>query len=327
MDISSQLLLFVCSVIFFEITFQFARFVLDHLVQWPGLVPVQDDSRNHTTKQDDNATNKLSKKYLSSDVLINLGPSYICSIVHSVIVSIRGIYHLIEFYPKSTIHKLAYPDVGIIQTNLFFCAYLFYDLFHIIGTYPKLGGVDTILHHAAFMVCSVINGYYEVLPFSFGWLIIGEISTVFLNVRWFLIKTGRGATQALQVVQQLFAMTFFVTRVLIYGMGTINLFQQRTHLQALVHQGRVPKTFLGISLFFIVIGCLLNMFWFKTIATMAFAKNKSTTTTTKTTNSKLASSPRTVKMMRTSSASSVATTSTENQFQHEDFVDKGKKIS
>ena len=44
-----------------------------------------------------------------------------------------------------------------------------------------------------------------------------------LGARWFLIKTGRGADRAMDVANLLFAVSFIVTRIVIYAMGLVQL--------------------------------------------------------------------------------------------------------
>ena len=122
--------------------------------------------------------------------------------------------------------------------------------------------------------CSLINDYYEILIFPFSWLIIGEWSTVFLNLRWGLIKTGRGNTKSFQLVQYLFALIFFVTRVVIYLAGVFELFGQRNELMMIVNEGKVPFVFLAITVSFIGLGSFLNLIWFQKIAAMALSKKK-----------------------------------------------------
>jgi hypothetical protein len=51
----------------------------------------------------------------------------------------------------------------------FFLTYLFYDVGHVAAVYPRLGGVATLFHHAAFALCSVVAGVTRAFGFAFGW--------------------------------------------------------------------------------------------------------------------------------------------------------------
>lgn len=254
-DVQLQLALLFSSVAFFEIIFQFAGLILRLLVKRQGFVV-----RNECTSL--------------TNIVVNLGPSYACSTIHSFIVFLRGVEHLVTLFHASPTDQLYNAPTGVIQTNLFFLGYLIYDLQHVVRSFPKLGGADVLIHHTVFMTCSIISGVYEILPFTFAWLIIGELSTIFLNARWFLIKTGRGDTDALKMVEKLFALSFFATRVVIYLFGVFDLFWKRETLLQLVKHGRVPAGCLAINLFFIFAGGLLNISWFRKIATIALSAKK-----------------------------------------------------
>ena len=80
-----------------------------------------------------------------------------------------------------------------------FMAYIVYDLVHVLTNWPQLGGWDTVVHHILFLWCAVINANMGILPFPFGWLILCELSTPFLNLRWLLIKTDQGNGQWMSI--------------------------------------------------------------------------------------------------------------------------------
>ena len=197
-------------------------------------------------------------------------PSYVCSMIHSTVVGVRGVIHLIEMWPiQDPMLQLSRAPQNIMSTNLIFMGYLFYDIYHVIAAYPQLGGADMVAHHCVFLIASVINGTYRIMPFAFGWLIMGELSTIVLNIRWFLIKTGRGHTAAMHVTQILFAISFFVLRVVIYLMGVGHLFYHHDGLRRLYQEGIVPWAILSVTLGVIVAGSLLNLMWFQKIFQMA----------------------------------------------------------
>mmetsp|Transcript_5206 Transcript_5206/g.11395 ORF Transcript_5206/g.11395 Transcript_5206/m.11395 type:complete len:317 (+) Transcript_5206:42-992(+) len=201
------------------------------------------------------------------------GPSYLVSLIHSVCVTCRGIMHLYNLWHGNTADKLLVQRKGmpgsyrwahlqVTTTNTMFVAYLTYDLFHIILQYPKLGGLDTIMHHLVFAACSFINGTYGILPFQFGWLIAGELSTIFLNTRWFMLKSGRENSPLLGRVNELFAATFFLTRIGMYSAGMIHLFCfSMPELKSLPEISGVPISLLGMTCGCMTLGWILNMLW------------------------------------------------------------------
>eukprot|EP00980_Cylindrotheca_fusiformis_P004075 scaffold880_cov132-Cylindrotheca_fusiformis.AAC.71 len=76
------------------------------------------------------------------------------------------------------------------------------------------------------------------------------------------------------IVQYLFAFTFFVTRVVIYFIGVVELFGQRSVLKEVVANKRVPGFVMGTTLLFVGAGSILNLLWFQKILAMAFSKGK-----------------------------------------------------
>jgi len=83
-----------------------------------------------------------------------------------------------------------------------------------------------VVHHVLFAVCAAINGTYGLLAFAFGWLAVGEASTIFLNLRWFAIKSGRGHRPILETINVLFAIVFFYSRIGVYTAGSFQAMQR-----------------------------------------------------------------------------------------------------
>mmetsp|Transcript_11915 Transcript_11915/g.18277 ORF Transcript_11915/g.18277 Transcript_11915/m.18277 type:complete len:263 (-) Transcript_11915:203-991(-) len=212
----------------------------------------------------------------SKSSLLSQGPSYIVSIVHSALLGVRGMTHLTDFLLASGEQVNYFEDDGtgeifdkVLTSNLVFFGYLIYDLYHVLLLYPKLGGPDMVLHHLLFMTCCVINGYYRIFPFQFGWLILGELSTFLLSVRWLLIKTGRGSSPMFHAVQLLFAIAFLVIRVIIYNIGVWHMIQNYQTIWDL--RFRVPAVFLITTTSLILAGAVLNIFWSYKIYKMALS--------------------------------------------------------
>ena len=98
-----------------------------------------------------------------------------------------------------------------------------YDVSHVLLEYPRLGGMDVVAHHVLFALASYVCGSNRVFPWPFAWLIIGELSTLPLNLRWVLIQSGRGDTRLMKWTNRGFALSFFVGRVVVYGLGLLHL--------------------------------------------------------------------------------------------------------
>jgi len=223
----------------------------------------------------------------AKQTLTKRGPSYVISFLHSIYVTFRGINHLYELWYASNLDKLYIPSIDLIDsyryahlhvatTNTLFLSYLMYDLIHVIHQYPKLGGVDTIVHHTLFALCSVINGTYGLMAFQFGWLIIGEVSTIFLNIRWFLLKSGRGGESVLlDKVNGMFAITFFISRIGVYTIGIIHLFwYSYDELISLPEVSDVPVLLLSMTCGSMLLGWALNVLWGYKILAMVGKSSK-----------------------------------------------------
>ena len=228
----------------------------------------------------DNINDATNPKYETArHTLLHRGPSYLVSFLHSIYATCRGCMHLYELWNASHIDKLLIPDLSIVtsitipnyyraahlhvaQTNLLFLAYLLYDLCHVLHQYPKLGGLDTILHHILFASCSFINGTFGVMAFCFGWLVVGEGSTIFLNIRWYLLKSGRDKGIWIDRINGLFALTFFITRIGIYSAGMIHvLYYSWEEVLSLPEACGVPWSMLGLTCGCMILGWVLNFVW------------------------------------------------------------------
>ena len=285
-------------LVMWEILYHIVRIGLKKLLwRYPNIILIMSDSsnisesrgqgsgmsnsnNNNNSRNGTSSTDKDAKQRTTILLLLQQrGPSYIISFLHSIYVTMRGIIHLYELWHASNFDKLYIPPpkdivdgyrfahLHVATTNTLFLSYLLYDLVHIIIQYPKLGGVDTILHHVLFASCSLINGTYGLMAFVFGWLIVGEMSTIFLNIRWFMLKTGHGAgvnnnKLLMNRVNGMFATTFFITRIGIYTAGMIHLFYYSyEELRSLPEETGVPPPLLGVTCSCMVLGWALNMIW------------------------------------------------------------------
>ncbi len=207
------------------------------------------------------------------------GTAYLKSTLHALIVSTRGWRHLYVLRLAPAVAKLqllrnaddpiylAQPtllpeSVGALRTNIVLAAYLLSDLIHVLAEYPHLGEFDTIAHHVAFFACALVAGGNRMVPFMFGWLIIGECSTPVLNMRWFFIKTGNGAHRAFKYIEIAFVCLFVLARVFVYGAGLA----YQMYLLRIGTPVLVPMWAMTTVMALVVIGFLLNMVWLVKIA-------------------------------------------------------------
>lgn len=266
---------------------------------------------NDDDVEDDNVRLKIRTK------LRRQGASYLVSTIHAVVQTARGLNHLFTLFRAPITLKLYHPsndlypghlasllstttlgsstkylreNDAILASNLLLTSYLLSDLIFVLLNYPSLGRMDVVLHHTAFLYCSVIGGYYQMNTFMFTWLIIGEASTPLLNLRWLLLTlTTKSKTKSktssrslsltstprstasvlLTVTQALFALLFFVTRVCVYSLGLYYQFEIIADFPA-----HLPKWAIFSTLVFVIAGFLLNLFWFFKIAGKFFGRGR-----------------------------------------------------
>jgi hypothetical protein len=142
------------------------------------------------------------------------------------------------------------------------------QLVRVLISYPHLGRADTIAHHVAFIITAVVCASQLLMLLPFSWLLLGEFSTLPLNLRWLLITTGRGATPAMDAVNAAFALAFFCTRIVLYGAGLAQLWTSHAALLA-APTDTPPAAAVYAVLALLTMGFGLNGFWFARIVQMA----------------------------------------------------------
>jgi len=170
----------------------------------------------------------------------------------------------------------AESEIGpvVLAATQSFVAWLLMDAAHVISHFPTLGGADMLLHHAGFIFLTLIGPLgLHVFPFAAGWLLLGEISTLFLNLRWFLIQSGRGDSAALHRTNYAFAATFFITRVVIMALGLWHGVSRSAPI-LLASPYNAPSWAVSTICITVGGGALLNAFWMYKIVRMASRPGK-----------------------------------------------------
>lgn len=125
------------------------------------------------------------------------------SIIHSVIVSLMSISWLLDIY--------RFDDFSLIQS--FPIGYCLYDIIY--DTYYNRFDVVNSLHHISFIFFA---GYlYNTEPFYVVCGYLSEISTPFLYLCYFEIKSKNKNYNRLKLYGILLLITYFIFRILIFG--------------------------------------------------------------------------------------------------------------
>lgn len=113
--------------------------------------------------------------------------------------------------------------------------------------------MSAAIHHTLFIAVThyVLFGCFFKKPFA--WLSLTELSTPFLNARWFYAAAKMKEGREYFLSSLLFAVTFLATRVLGYTLGIVDMIMSYSHWQSV--RG-LHATAFGLAL-----GYLLNLFW------------------------------------------------------------------
>jgi len=122
------------------------------------------------------------------------------------------------------------------------------------------------LHHSGFFAIAFVCISHGLYPFTASLLLCGELSSVPLNIRWFLINNFGG--KAVALVNVVFAVTFFAVRIMLNWAGIVYLLYVSLPI-TLMAKYRFAPALLNAICFLIVCGALLNAYWFVKIMRMA----------------------------------------------------------
>ena len=135
-----------------------------------------------------------------------------------------------------------------------FVGYLQFDLCWVLYHQRATPDPASAIHHSLFIAIThyVLWGWYFKQPYA--WLSFAELSTPFLNLRWFLAVADMKSGKAYLLASWAFALTFLVTRVGGYAWGIFDIWRS-------YHLWKVAKP----GLYAVVAGChagfALNLFW------------------------------------------------------------------
>ena len=180
------------------------------------------------------------------------------SFVHACVATIFGIIYLpplADATPEVAYNcseAWAFRPVATMCT--IFVVYLLIDL--ALGVVKRTLKSDWVIHHLLFIIMSMLQLWYSRSCLPFCWLIIGEFSTIFLDIRWYLIGTEQTESRsgAFMAVQVLFLISFVATRIILYGWGLWRFFFENENVFADLS----PWQLTPVALF---AGYGLNWFW------------------------------------------------------------------
>jgi len=194
--------------------------------------------------------------------------SRVVSTFHAVIISLCAILCVLEGFGKldetqryfHDNHKKVWGNSPVADaTSSMFLGYLLYDILAVL-CFKAIREVATIAHHAIFIFVTTICTGHEpaFLKFPFVWLILAELSTSFVNFRWFLAVTNRKESASYRVNGYALLLTFLSTRVFLYAWGLWDIFQ---NLWPEIERGTEDEPWLRMMPYLLIPGFALNLFW------------------------------------------------------------------
>lgn len=148
-----------------------------------------------------------------------------------------------------SISNMSYPAIFA----SFFVAFLQFDFLWMVWHRLEYNDVSAMIHHVLFLCMThyVLSGPYFLKPFA--WLSLTELSTPFLNLRWWYAANGRKDHAGYLYCSLAFASTFVVTRIGWYGLGLMDVYRHYHHWRSVLGLHAVA---VGL-----VFGYILNCFW------------------------------------------------------------------
>lgn len=151
------------------------------------------------------------------------------------------------------------------RANRVFLSYLAYDLTNVLYWRKRWSGWKaTAIHHAMGLACWTTietRGVAHVLGIT---AILTEITTPFVNTRWFLAETGLKKSVLYMVNGLVMTLLWFVFRILLFIWLGFRLYAMRFALFA------IPPDQSNVIELSFVIGFTLQVFWFRKIAKGAY---------------------------------------------------------
>ncbi|XP_004689574.1 PREDICTED: transmembrane protein 56 [Condylura cristata] len=139
--------------------------------------------------------------------------SRVVSTCHSLIVGILGLY--IFFFDEDSLADPVWGESTLVKVNISIASgYLFSDLLILISYWKVIGDKYYIVHH-----CTALYAYYFVLtrgalPYVGNFRLLAELSSPFVNQRWFYEVLGYPKFCKANVINGiLMTVVFFMVRI------------------------------------------------------------------------------------------------------------------
>ncbi|KAL2623671.1 hypothetical protein R1flu_003876 [Riccia fluitans] len=146
----------------------------------------------------------------------------------------------------------------------FSTGYFVADLAMILWTYPSLGGPEYVVHHLLSIVSLVLADYIAHAHFYVLMTLFSEVSTPFINFRWYLLTSGMKNSKAFIYNGLMLVVVWLFARIILFIYFFYHLC---THYDTVSQLYRPGFYFMFVSPPTLAI---MNVFWFYKILAGAF---------------------------------------------------------
>eukprot|EP01124_Arcella_intermedia_P026513 TRINITY_DN4999_c0_g1_i1.p1 TRINITY_DN4999_c0_g1~~TRINITY_DN4999_c0_g1_i1.p1 ORF type:complete len:265 (-),score=15.04 TRINITY_DN4999_c0_g1_i1:26-820(-) len=187
----------------------------------------------------------------------------------NAVFMVLGVVRLLKRDTRLRRDLVYYDSPEALGLSASFFGYVVYDLALCLSN-SCLRDPSIVFHHFLFLALVSMSNTFNRFAGYGSWLTLNEISTVFLNQRWFFmaIESLTKEERSSKVVmgnQLLFVVTFFVFRVVLNTIITKNVIT--TMQKQKDNKNKVEtRTLKLIAYLFFPLLCLLNWYWFSLIA-------------------------------------------------------------
>jgi hypothetical protein len=180
------------------------------------------------------------------------------SCLHATFSTVSAAWLIGHIESPSTFEKQFIPGTAVTTVGSVFFAYLLHDLIHNLGFLGKHFGKkrsEQVFHHLLFIAMVLMHSSSNEMNFSFPFVYVGELSTVFLDLRFMGKHFGCPSLES--ACTKLFALTFFLTRVVLFGWFCFQIFMNWEGISANVES---PVIRSSLSILF-PIALTLQVYW------------------------------------------------------------------
>jgi len=151
--------------------------------------------------------------------------------------------------------------------------YLFYDLMLCLKYLRSFGEITTLIHHIVILIAYSLGLHYHFGTFYMGFFLINEVSTPFLNIRWFLFKMGLTDTKYYEWNGYQLAISFFIFRVVLNLIAVEHMTRGFYRFYAvLISREGLPTAVLFFLPVLAWVHVSINLYWFWLIISKVWRK-------------------------------------------------------